>query len=527
MKIPSCLRLFLSLIMLVPALKGQQLREVRVLALQLGDEEDTSGTRYEGLKRSGFLAADGTAVFTGTVPDRSGTRTVRDLTALWKTRQDKVICLAREGDPAPGLPGMVFGSLPEIVMPNAAGEVTFSSTVLPVPGEAAPPTTPPTVLWSELGGQGLRPLLRQGLEVPGLTGSKLLDVAAAVFPTARLADGSGVMVLPARLSPQGAVLLRLRVPPQGPAQAEILAQEGMTTPDSPMTFKSLIGPGTDPVRMNAQGQATFEVGLAPRDVTSLWFAPLDGPLKKIAQAGDAASGTRGAVFSRIHKSSLGADGRIAFRAFLSTAGDNAGNNRTDGIWSHEGTTGIQPLLRCGDSGLPGMPKGSKVGNVWSSWLGSQGGAWKAWLDVNGNGVSQAPADVHALFSSLTGPLKLVLKQGDPAPDVPNASLASFDLPVVGGDRQMAFLGELSGEPITSANDIGLWRQEPRGGMLKLVLRTGDEIQTSAGRKVVSSIDLPGARLKERRWEQPVMDAQGRILVLVRFGDGLSAQVLVP
>ncbi|MBX7212368.1 MAG: hypothetical protein K1X78_28945, partial [Verrucomicrobiaceae bacterium] len=156
------------------------------------------------------------------------------------------------------------------------------------------------------------------------------------------------------------------------------------------------------------------------------------------------------------------------------------------------------------------------------------GAWKAWLDVNGNGTSStADGDVNAIYTDLSGTMTLALKVGDAAPGIASATFSGFDLPVVGGTEQMAFLGTVTGGGTTSANNKGVWRSAANGGALTLVLRTGDTMSTSQGTKTISNVDFPGSGTTDRRWEQPVMDSTGRLLVYVTFIGGATTQVLVP
>jgi hypothetical protein len=223
---------------------------------------------------------------------------------------------------------------------------------------------------------------------------------------------------------------------------------------------------------------------------------------------------------------------ITFRGLLNNDGDNAAGLKNDGIWRGTGSTsaGYTSILRRGDSGLAGMPGGSKVGNVWHSWLTNLNhGAWRGWLDVNGDGSSAAPADVQAIYTDLSGTMSMIVKVGDQGPGMPaGANFSAFDLPVVGGVEQMAFLGTVTGGGVTAGtNDKGVWRSAPNGGALTLVLRTGDTITTTQGVKTIKNVDFPGSGATDRRWEQPVMDSTGRLLVFVTFTDLGTAQVLVP
>ncbi len=284
--------------------------------------------------------------------------------------------------------------------------------------------------------------------------------------------------------------------------------------------------------MDAQGNLVFCALTTTGNKEGIWYQPVGGATTKVFYAGDTAPGTSGATFLRIQRPSMGSNGGITFRASLNTNGDNAANTRNDGIWAGDAANpaSFTCVLRRGDgqSVVSNLPAGSLVGNPWGGWLSNGNlGAWRAWLDVNGDGNSAAPTDVNAIYTNLSGSMLLALKVSDAAPGTAGAVFSGFDLPMVGGDNQYAFLGNLSGGDTVTANNQGLWKSAPNGGALTLVLRKGDSVMTSEGTKLVSKIDVPGSNQTDRRWEQPVMDNTGRMVVFVTFTDNSTAQLLVP
>jgi len=94
------------------------------------------------------------------------------------------------------------------------------------------------------------------------------------------------------------------------------------------------------------------------------------------------------------------------------------------------------------------------------------------------------------------------------------------------DGYLAFLGNVTGGGVTGSNNKGIWASH-NGNAPILVLRTGDEMPTSQGSKVVSNIDLPGSNMDIRPWQQSVIDNQGRILLFITYTDGTTAQVVIP
>ena len=105
---------------------------------------------------------------------------------------------------------------------------------------------------------------------------------------------------------------------------------------------------------------------------------------------------------------------------------------------------------------------------------------------------------------------------------------TVDLPIVGGQEQMVFIGKVTGGGVTAGvNDQGIWRSAPNGGALSLLVRTGDTMTTTAGVKTIAKVDFPGSGSKARQWEQPVMDSTGRVLIFVTFTDGSTSQIIAP
>lgn len=507
---------------------GQNPAKPIILALSGGDEP--SGDRFQRLTRSGFLSAESGVVFAGELPDRSAQAGLSDLPALWRGQTEDFSLLARVDGVAPGTGKAVFASLPQLSGISATGEVTFLAALREGTGEPAVVKSEAAGLWSEIGGEGLQLLLRQGDELLGQPGLIVDGFATGAFATAHVAKGTGEAVFSVLLKSDhlDSALLRVSVSGGSVTKVQILARDGMSAPGMEANFGLLHGPYTDPARMDDEGNVAFAAVVGPKRNDSLWYQARGGEVQKVFAAGDPAPGAGGATFLRLQKPSLGTKGVLAFHATLNAKGDESLVLKNDGIWRGSVVAGFQPILRKGDANLPGMPEGSKVGQVWSGWLTSGNhGAWMGRLDVNGDGFVDGFSDPYAIFADTSGSMSLVISQGDEAPDLPGATMRELDHPVVGGQEQLAFLGVLTGSGITSANDKGVWRQAPKGGKLSLLLRSGDLLETMKGRKTVEKIDLPGSGQKERRWEQPVMDKMGGLLVFVTFTDGSTAQVLLP
>lgn len=496
---------------------------------------------FDVLRRGGFLGDNGDVVFPATLILGSGDPAVTadDASGLWKVDTAGTMwMLARTSYPAPDVAGAVYDVLPTVPCINDAGEVTILGAMRI--GFGGVTSANDSAVWSELGGSGFRILVREGDAVAGLPGVAIGSFASGVYATANTAPDKGEAAFSVKFkgASTNTAILRASVDSTaGTIAMQVLARETFAAPGvAPEVFGNVLGSFSDPARMDSDGNLVF-AAVTKTGKEGIWYHPVGrvGDPDKVVFKGDTAAGTGGATFSRIQRPTMGSNSVISFRGLLNKNGDNTGGKKGDGIWRGDASNpaSFTCVLRCGDGGFAGMPGGSLIGNTWMGWLSNQNhGAWKVWLDTNGDGVSKAPTDVHALFTDASGTLTMVAKVGDDAVGIVGAKYSSFEIPMIGGQEQMIFFGKITGPGVVAGvNDKCLWRQQPNGGTLELVLRTGDPLATSLhGSKIVHNIDFPGSdttSTSDRRWEQAVMDADGNIVVLVYFTDGTTSQAMVP
>lgn len=493
-----------------------------------GADGSTAIGQFGVLRRGGFLAADGSLVFPGNLV-LSGSApvvTAADSSGIWKSGGGNIALIARTGTTVPNIVGASFATLPELPAISAEGEASFLAS-LNVGGAVT--SSNDTGIWSELGGSGLSLLAREDDDVAALPGVKIGKFASGAYATATTGPTTGEAAFSVTFKGSNTKTAILRTSVSGGGIAtSVVAHEGTPAPGTTANFANVAGGYSDPGRMDAQGNFVFAAITTPGSKEGIWFQPVTGGAPvKVVYAGDTAPGTDEATFSRIKMPSMGSNGVIAFRASLTATGDNSSNTRNDGIWRVDASdmSGFQCILRRGDDStvVSNLPADSLVGNPWSGWLNANNrGAWKAWLDFTNPLVS----DVHAIYTDLSGVMQLAMQQGGAAPGAGGAVFASFDNPVLGGSNQFAIVATLSGAGVTTANNQGLWKSSVNGGPLSLVLRKGESVPTSEGTKVVEKIDLPSSNQTDRRWEQPVMDDAGRILIYVTFTDGSTSQIIV-
>ncbi|WP_345736180.1 beta strand repeat-containing protein [Prosthecobacter algae] len=498
-----------------------------------GGDGTTSIGDFGLLRRGGFLADNGHLVFPGTLEIGTGSPavTLASSSGLWKTAGGNLFLLARSGTTVPDVATAQFSTLPEVPGISAGGDVSFLGTLnIGIGGVTADNDTG---LWSELGGTGLNLLLREDDNVPGLAGVKVAKFASGIYATATTGASTGQAAFSVTYKGASTKTALLRASINGAATTiSVVATEGEDAPGTAVDFANLAGSYSDPGRMDSAGNFVFSAITTPGNKEGIWYQPVAGATSKVVFSGETAPGTSGATFLKVYRPSIGSGGVIAFRASLNANGDNSSSTRNDGIWrvDADNPASLTCILRRGDdsSVVSNLPVGTRVGNPWGGWLTTTNrGAWKAWLDANGDFTSASPADRHAIYADLSGTMQLAVTVNDAAPGTTGATFSGFDLPVVGGDNQYAFIGNLAGGDTVAENNQGLWKSAPNGGALTLVLRKGDVIPTSEGSKTVTKIDLPGSLQTDRRWEQPVMDNTGRMVLYITFGDGSTSQIIAP
>ncbi|HEY1081263.1 MAG TPA: choice-of-anchor D domain-containing protein, partial [Prosthecobacter sp.] len=136
-----------------------------------GDAPGADGSSNIGefgvLRRGGFLAENGYLVFPGFL---QGVPAGTD-SGIWKTAGANLFLMARTGTTVPDVPGATFATLPEVPWIDELGQVSFMASM--TVGAGGVTTANDSGLWSEVGGGGLRLLLREDDNVPGLAGVKI------------------------------------------------------------------------------------------------------------------------------------------------------------------------------------------------------------------------------------------------------------------------------------------------------------------------------------------------------------------
>lgn len=349
----------------------------------------------------------------------------------------------------------------------------------------------------------LRMIVRGGDQAPGLATGILLRGSAATT------NGLGSM----RISPLNEILLFGSTLNDGgvnvttandtalfwgvPGGFQVLAREGDLVPTltNGEVYAGLPTTSNQDFWINATGQSLFRANLvqtgtvtASNDYLVMRGAP--GTLQVFLREGDLWTGTgaAGEVLDRFSSNVQSPAGYLNMNEagmilhdlhFLVPSGSatSTANDRAVAIW--DGTTDVI-VAREGDQ-APGMPVGALFADA-SAFVGfgslQQNGFNKSTQFVIlstpvGGGVTTA--DDNCMFmGSLTSPLTLVLREGDPAPASmgPGVLFGTVNSTVQLNDKgQLAFFATVTGTGVTSANDQCLFTGTP--GNWTLVAREGD------------------------------------------------------
>ncbi|QDV75397.1 DUF7453 family protein [Botrimarina mediterranea] len=266
---------------------------------------------------------------------------------------------------------------------------------------------------------------------------------------------------------------------------DILVREGNQAPAA--ASGAVFGSFGGTVVINDQGRVAFSGGLrigsggvTVDNQSGIWTAG-PGGLRQVMREGDQApSSPPGVVFSGLSSAIdnliFNDAGHTAFYASVRDAGGSVDATNNSGFWL-DGPSGLQLLAREGTQ-APGLVAGavfeSLSTNGVTGTLNNNGQvAFRAFLRQGEGGVNSY--NDAALWTTLDGPVSLLLREGDQAPGLPNgAFFDSFgEPPRLNDSGHILFRGFM--RPgfggVTYDSDEGLYSN--RGGQLSLIYQTGD------------------------------------------------------
>lgn len=385
-----------------------------------------------------------------------------------------LLMVARNGDPAPGLPGFAMRTATGVGLSNPPrispyGEfLFFQSTLYDTVLLAAPPTTADTALfWGPAG--GLQLLAREGDLVPFLGGGETFGPFGVT--------GS-------------------------PLQYSAVNQNG-----SVMFFGQLLG-----------GASTTA------DDGYLCSGPLGG-LQLVLREGENFGGAIVAPASGATQLSfttqLNAAGQVLHGINFSTTVGTAttADDRALAIWTP--FTGQSVILIREGSQADGLPAGVVYGPNWSISNGSacftNNGNTANLSLVSGPGITSGVNDTVLHYGGLSG-LVVVYQRGDLCPGLAGGEMFG----VTGGSSltcndlgQVAFINTMTGPSVTSSNDSSIWLGS--AGNLTMLAREGDPVPGFAG-YTFAAINTGS--------NNPLLNGRGDVLFQASITDGVNFRTIL-
>ncbi len=313
-----------------------------------------------------------------------------------------------------------------------------------------------------------------------------------------------------------------------PGSLTLVARSGSQAPgaDAGANYAVLKTPD-----LNASGQVVFSGFLSGTGVTNnynnyaLWNgAP--GSLSMSARTIDPAPGTTATYGSLDTNPTINSAGQVAFRGIFIGSGVTSANNH--GIL--RGTAGnISLVVRAGDPAIA-AGGGLNFGTVTYNQLLNASGDLGFFAQLTGTGVTTA--NDESLWKTTGTSLDLVVREGTQAPGLAAGVLFGALNPGTGthvfalnDQGVVAFLSELIGTGVTSANDRAIWIADDSGN-LSLVAREGDAFSIAPGdTRTISYLNFLNGADDENGKSFAFNDA-GQLAFLAQFTDNSSGIFLM-
>jgi len=407
--------------------------------------------------------------------------------------------IAVTGQPAPGLPGLIFDALADPRIDDL-GRVAFWARL----GGGSVTTSNDGSLWSNRSGP-LALLLREDSGVPN-TPDRYVGLGTPAW------NGTGQFALTASIG-SGSFSY--------PTNLGQFAETGGVF--SLLTRETTQVPVLGLLSLNDAGAAIFRAG----DGSAL-FSTRSGPAAPIVSAGAPAPGASdaGATFAVLGQPAHNVFGAATFWASVTYPGQTVPES---GIWSDSG--GLHLVARTGQQ-APGQNAGVVFADLDTTPRLDIAGIIAFWARLAGPGVDAS--NDGSVWRTNNGVPQIVAREGTPAPSISGATVAALARHVQLADSGfMLFWGSAAGPGIDALNNSAIWSTDPVHG-LALVAREGDQVPelpagvsfgvlghpgiTPTGRTAFTT-SLRGAGLPQTgSFALIATDGRGRLFPIARTGD---------
>jgi hypothetical protein len=494
----SCAALLAAAFSAPPALAGGRCVVTPVAAVGQA-APGTAGAIFSDFSELVSIDDQGRAWFVATVS--GGDTTSANSTGVWRANGVQAALVLRAGQPAPGTSTMFSGFGP--AAPGDAGACLFAQL-----GD-----TRDGSVWTGVSGSVVAAALKGqvpgGVEADlafdsfeGLTSSN--DAGETAFvgyvtgPDIGFQNNQGIW-----LGSSGATTLLARRGDRIPGGATGVVYAALGFP-----------------MLNNTGRVAFNATASGTGITTsndqFLATGASGQVTVLRREGTHAPGlATGIVFADAGPFSLADSGDVAFYSTLSGTGVN-GTNRTS-LWIGSAAANVRLAVRAGIT-APGTG-GAILGNVGPSVVINSLGTLAFPATLGGAGVT-TENDSAVYVRSATGAIRLVAREGDPAPGIsgPDGVFASFSAFQINDSGQLLFRAQLAG------GGMGLFFHDPVFGLVEVcregrTVRVGpDDFRTV--RAIGATFDAaPG----DGRWAQ--LTPSGRAAYAAAFTDGSSAVLL--
>ena len=429
------------------------------------------------------LNANGQVAFNG-LATLGGEINFTNRRGIWQGTPGHLQLIARGGEQASGFaPGVEYADFDSgiTLSLNATGQLAFSGGIA---GSGFDETNS-RVVWSNPSGT-LTPVARQGGQAPGVADGLLFDG----FTQLEFNDlGQTAFLANLRDTAAGGSFHSYGIWSEAAGVLSLVARTGDHAPGTAegVYFRDF-GSSDDfeAFAFNKLGQTAFLGHLAGDEIdtsndSGIW-TERDGSLSLLVREGDPAIGTgTGVEFNRLGEPTFNSAGTVTFAGAVT--GPNIDDLNDTGIWVTNGDS-LSLIVREGDH-VPGAPAEvqfgpfSKGNHQFHSPTMNSAGDIAFTAPLIGNGIDSL--DGSGIWTISDGTLSTVARTGQQAPGTPEGVLFAlgFDPPVINSLGQVAFRGFLTGEGVTSSNNIGIWAQDDHGG-LQLIARWGDSLALDSG-----------------------------------------------
>jgi len=383
-------------------------------------------------------------------------------------------------EPVPDLPpdtefGFLSTYYPRL---NDAGEVAFRAG-LSGPGIQFPSNA--SGIWRWSAESGLERVARAGEPVPEAGPGIVLGPISGGLTSPALGPTdvgfAGTLDDPAASSSEMALFT---VDPDG--ISTLVASAGMAVPGVPGAELTFLYPAL----ANTLGEWSFAAYfegpgvIAGENDSASFHWDREGGLAMRVRAGDPAPATPpGVVFAGPGTAYPNDAGNFAYLTWL--AGPGVGEDDDSALYG-PGASGELVLLAREGQPAPGTEPGTLIQELHLFSGGvviNAGGQVAFMLGLMGPAVTAANDHGIWLFDPTTGALTLLVRLGDPAPELPGLTLSSMSLPILNDPGDLVFHATLEGPGATPDTNQAIFVIES-GGVAQKVIREGDLVSFGPG-----------------------------------------------